>query len=398
MLAAPAARSAERDKNAVTHQALVAPLRAVQKALDQKLYDVALTQLKVADAVKDKSPYETFLIEQFRAIAASGSGDLSVAIPALETVIDSSLAPADAKAKFTLQLISIYFDQKDYANTEVWAQRYFQDGGQDPRIHDVLLQSYYFSNDFASAAGEARRLIMAAQQGGLTPPRSEIEILANAFLKMNSQADYEAALETLVSYYPSTDAWATLIHAAMKKPGYSERLDLDRRRLELATGAMKSPASFTDAAELAISEGLCGEATKILAQGFTLGVLGRGPGADRHIRLQMVAEQMAQQDRASLDQSLERAEASSSGSALVDKGLGYVGYGQYDKGLSLMEAGLRKGGLRHADDDALHLGYAYVMAGHSAKALDVFKSVQGKGAGDLAHLWIVYLQSSASSS
>ena len=72
----------------------------------------------------------------------------------------------------------------------------------------------------------------------------------------------------------------------------------------------------------------------------------------------------------------------------METGLAYVTYGEAVKGLKMMEAGIRKGGLRFPDQAQLRLGYAYYYAGDKAKAKAAFAKVAGKdGARDLARLW-----------
>ena len=84
------------------------------------------------------------------------------------------------------------------------------------------------------------------------------------------------------------------------------------------------------------------------------------------------------------------AAAARSGDALLAQGLNYVGHGQFDKGLALMEQGLAKGNLKYPEDAKLHLGYAQLKAGRKAAAVKTFKTVSGTdGSADLARLWIV---------
>ena len=66
--------------------------------------------------------------------------------------------------------------------------------------------------------------------------------------------------------------------------------------------------------------------------------------------------------------------------------------GKSEKGLEMMEQGMRRGGLKRPDDARLHLGYAYHVAGQKQKAIQVFKTVQGgDGPASLARLWIIHL-------
>jgi hypothetical protein len=72
-----------------------------------------------------------------------------------------------------------------------------------------------------------------------------------------------------------------------------------------------------------------------------------------------------------------------------------VAAGQFEKGIALMEQGIRKGGVRRPDDANLHLAIAYFAAGQKAKAILAFKAVQGAdGAADLARLWLIHVRRS----
>ncbi|EGF30005.1 TPR repeat containing protein [Oxalobacteraceae bacterium IMCC9480] len=75
---------------------------------------------------------------------------------------------------------------------------------------------------------------------------------------------------------------------------------------------------------------------------------------------------------------------------MVNVGFALVAAGQADKGLALIEGGIKKGNLKRLDDARLHLGVAYASAGKKDLAIKAFKSVQGTdGAADLARLWLV---------
>ena len=81
---------------------------------------------------------------------------------------------------------------------------------------------------------------------------------------------------------------------------------------------------------------------------------------------------------------------------MVNTGFAYVVSGQHEKGIDMMERGIRKGGLKRPDDARLHLGIAYLRAGQKEQAVRAFKSVQGTdGAADLARLWTLYARRAA---
>ena len=74
-------------------------------------------------------------------------------------------------------------------------------------------------------------------------------------------------------------------------------------------------------------------------------------------------------------------------------GYAYVTMGQADKGISLIEQAIAKGGLKRPEDAKLRLGMAQLQSGakNRAKALQTLRSVQGAdGATDLGKLWALF--------
>ena len=80
------------------------------------------------------------------------------------------------------------------------------------------------------------------------------------------------------------------------------------------------------------------------------------------------------------------------GNQLVQVGYTYVTMGQYDTGISMIEKGIAKGGLKRPEDAKLRLGLALLQSGkNKQKAVQTLRSVQGSdGAADLGRLWAVY--------
>ena len=84
------------------------------------------------------------------------------------------------------------------------------------------------------------------------------------------------------------------------------------------------------------------------------------------------------------------AQESKDGNDLVKVGLNYVYEGKADKGLTLIEQGIKRGGLRRPDDAKLLYGEALLEAGQKARAVQVLKEVRGTdGTADVARLWVL---------
>jgi len=360
----------------------------------QKFGD-ALVKLREAEAVAGRTPYENFAIDRARGAAALEAGDNQIAIQSFEAVVASGrLAPADQLATIDA-LARASFRARDYPKAASWASRYFKDGGTDPQVRLLLARSQYLNDEFASAATEVRAVIEADEKAGVTPPVDRLQLLASCYIKLNDNAGYVFALEKYLVYYPKKEYWADAIRRVETKAGFADRLTLDAFRLRQATDNLASAADYTAMAQLAITAGYPAEAKRVLEQGYAAGALGGGADADGQRRLRDLATRQAAEDEKLLAQNARDAVAAKDGTPLVSVGFAMVAAGQFEKGIALMEQGIRKGGVRRPDDANLHLAIAYFAAGQKAKAILAFKAVQGAdGAADLARLWLIHVRRS----
>lgn len=390
---APAAAEEGQTKDTVRPE-VGKPLQEAQKLVADHKYKEALAKVQQADSVKNKTPYESFVIDEIRGAAARGAGDTATAIRSFEAVVAANRLPALEQARYIQSLAFDYYSAKDYPTAIKWATRYVKEGGKDGQVQTLLAQAYYLSADYPNATKSIQALLQSAQRAGQKPPETLLTMLADSALRQKDDASYTAALQQLVAAYPKKEYWQPLLHQIERAPSFAGRLQLDLDRIKLATGTL-GPADYLDMTQLALADGLPGEAKKTIEQGYAAGVLGTGADADRQKRLRDLAEKSAADDQKTLDKSVGEAAAQKEGGGLVNTGLDYVGYGQVDRGLALIEQGVQKGKLKRPEDAKLHLGVAYIAAGQWARAIEVLKTVQGvDGTADLARVWILYAQSS----
>jgi len=365
------------------------PLQAAQELIKQQKYQEALVKIQEADAVANKTPYETFVLEQMRGSAAAGTGDIDTAARAFDAVITSGRLSKDDQLKILLAVSGSYYRAKEYPKAIDWAQRYQEAGGSDPSLGVLTLQSYYLNGDYANAAREAQSQIAVEEKSGSTPSEEQLQILASCYLKQNDSAGYISALEKLVTWYPKKDYWADLLARVQRQPGFSDRLTLDMYRLMLATGNLDVASDYMDMAQLALQAGYPREAQKVLEQGYTVKALGSGVEAPRQKRLKDLADHQTATDQMTLASDAQGA-AGRDDNAMVNVGYDLVINGRADQGIALMEQGIAKGELKHPDEERLLLGIAYVQSGNHSKAVQVLKVVEGSdGAAKLAELWTI---------
>ncbi len=367
------------------------PLKAAQELFQQKKYQEALDKLNEINVVT-KTPYETYAIDRTRAAIATASGDDKLALESYLAVVDSGRLSADEKLKFIQAIGNLYFRKSDYVQAATWIERFFKEGGVDPKAHDLLVKAYYLSEDYPHAAQALQANLDAAQKAGIAPTEEQLHILLSLAIKQKDNPGYVHALEEYVTYYPKKEYWLDLLSRVQAKPTFSPRLILDFYRLEFTMGLMNKAGAYVDMAELANAAGLPAEAQKVLEAGFKSGVLGSGPDAAKQKSLLNSVTKKAADDLKAIAQTEADVRKTKDGVGLINLGYAYVTTGQFDKGLPMMEQGVNAPGLKRVDEAKLHLATAYALAGRNAEAVKVFNTVQGNdGAADLAHYWVLQL-------
>jgi hypothetical protein len=370
------------------------PIQAAIELLKSKKGKEALAKVREAQAVGDRTPYENYLVERVLGQAAAAAGEPSIAARAFETVATSSASPEGERRQFLAAAASQYYLTKDYAKAAELAARYFRDGGTEKSVRAIYIQALYLSKDFASAAKELTKDVEAEEREGKAPAEDQLQLLANSCAQIRDAAGYGKAMEMLVAYHPKRDYWLSVIYSIATRPGFSERLALDVARLKIEAGTMRGADEYLDAAQLSLQDGFPIEAVRIIDKGYASGILGAGPEAARHKRLKDMAARNLAEDKKALARDDALSVAGKDGRALFNEGFNYVLHGKPEKGLALMEKGIRDAkAFRRLEHAKLQLGYAYHLAGQNQKAIQIFKTVQGAdGAAALARLWAIRLR------
>jgi hypothetical protein len=390
LLVALAAPLPAQDKGGPTVRPEVGkPLQAAIDLLKQRRGKEALAQARAAQAVPDKTPYESYLVTRVLGQAAAAAGDSATAASALESAATSAAAPEADRRQLLAAAAGQYYALKEYSKAATVANRYFQAGGTDKSIRTIYVQSLYLAGNFATAARELAHDVDAEEAAGRPPAEEQLQLLANAHLQAKDSLQYGRAMEKLVAYYPKREYWLNVLQTVMARPGFNERLAIDVARLKLETGTLRSAQEYLDFAQLALIEGFPAEAVKVIDKGYAAGVLGSGGEAERHRRLKDLAAKNLAEDKKTIAAD-EKQGAVKDGKTLFNEGYNYVLHGRTEKGLSMMLQGLKGAGFTRPDHAKLQLGYAYFLAGQNAKAVETFKTVQGTdGAAALARLWVI---------
>lgn len=369
------------------------PLQAVQALMEARKYKEAYEKVTEAENVANKSAFETYIIHRTRLAVAFAAQDADAAATAFDTISATGKFSQAEKIPFIHGLATLYYSARNFPKTIEWISRYIKEGGDDPTMRPLLIRAYYENSEFATASKEILSDIHAAEKAGTSPTEDQLKLLRGCAHKLGDKVAYADAMERLATYYPKPEYWVDLLNRVQAKPGYAGRLDLDVFRIKLAIGQLTAEDDFMDMATLALQAGFPGEAKKIAEMGYSANVLGIGPNAAKHKRLlDDATKKAAKEDMKTMQQTVDAGQKNKDGVSLFNVGYAYVTIGEASKGVTLMEQAVTRGGFKRPEDTKLHLGIAYAQADQKAKAIQMFKTVQGvDGTADLARLWVMHL-------
>lgn len=363
---------------------IATPLQQAQALMKQGKNKDALAKLRDTDKVSNKTANESYLIERVRAAAASAAGEYDTAARAFEALLASGKLSASERSQFAEGLVGIYMRGGDLNKANETIQRLLKEK-DDPKLRGYLMQNYYKMGNTAALEAELRN---AEKSGRLT--EDQLGMLANIYLKKGDKVGYVNTIEKMAANYPKAQYWTDLLNRVQAKPDFSSRLAVDVFRLKLANNLLKKPSEYMEMGQLVLQAKAPAEAVKLIDKGYKAGVLGVGPEAGRHQRL----KDLAQKNLDDLNKNAAAEEAvlvkANDNDGLVTLGFSLVQAGQADKGLKMMEAAIKAGGLKYPNEAQLRLGEAYAVAGKKQQAISTLKSINGKdGTADLARYWIM---------
>ncbi len=395
--AKPAAPAAEPAKETVRPEMfkLIDPAQ-FKEMLANKKYAEMQERLTAAEAFPNRTPYEDYVLNRMKLALGSSSGNDAMAMGALEAVINSGRLPASEQADFVQALGNYHYNAKNYPKAIEWMKRYQKESTSPEKVRGSLVRAYYLSGDFANAKNEVLPIIADAEKAGKVPELEDLRLLGSSAAKLKDDATYIMAMEKLVAHHPNDDFWTDLLSRMQRKSTWNDRFRLDVLRLQDMAMTTLDPLEYTEMAELALLAGFPTEAKKAMDEGYAAGVMGKGNNAGPHKALRDKANKQAADDAKNIAGGEASAMKSKDGTGLVNLGYAYVTMDQFDKGISLMEQGIAKGGLKRADESKLRLAIAYAKAGRKADAIKTFEGLKGNdGLSDLSKYWITYLNAPA---
>ena len=352
------------------------PLQQAQELAAKGDYKAAMAAVNQADAAAGKTADESKVIDQMRAYITSKSGSASA--------YEAQIAAGKGNASVARSLIRAHYMQKEYGKVIKDADTVRKFGAMDSATQTLIAQAYFLSGDYAGTIRYLR---------GRTDLDS-LKLIYGAAFKLHDMDAIQSSLEQLILATGNVDYWRGGIDIAEHQRPLTDHETLDLLRLRLLTGTMRPTAGgdddYSQLAQIAIQLGFPGEAQSVLQKGMDAKVV----SGERSVRLMNMAQTAATKQQAALAQQEAQAKT---GDDKVKVGEAYAGFGNYDKAIALIEAGIKAGAKPY--DAQMALGEAYLAKGQRDAAARAFAAVpkaDTKG-WSIAHLFNIYARSNAAS-
>ncbi|HPF28019.1 MAG: tetratricopeptide repeat protein [Steroidobacteraceae bacterium] len=385
---------AQKAKGPTISKAVAKEMKAAQDALNAKQWDTALAKLSEASSKSGKTPFDQHMINEFQGFAYVRKGNYAEAARELEAGLNSGFLASGEVGTRVKALSQLNYQTKNYSKAVEYGQRAISNGWADEDIYTLVAQAKYVTNDYKGTYKFVNDWVTAQQKRGQTPKEQSLQLMLSSCIKLDDSDCTSNSLEKLVTYYPKTEYWQNLVTTMMRDRGNSERQTLNVFRLAQEVDAIRSGDDYVEMAQLAIEQGLPGEAQSVLETAMSKKLFTEQREIDRAQRLLDSAKKQANDDRGTLASQAKTASANKAGDADVRLGYAYMSYGMNAEAIAAIERGLAKGDVKNLDEAKLMLGVANLKAGNKDAAKKAFAEVKADPKlSRLASLWRLHAAS-----
>jgi tetratricopeptide (TPR) repeat protein len=350
-------------------------LGAVEKAFNAKQWDQVLSGVAEAEAAGvEQTEFDKYWIHEFRGRALLSQQKYAESVKDLDAGLASPCMEEGDKPAREKILLQLAYQLKDYPKVIEVGNRILQTN-PDPEIGVYVGNAYYIADDYENTRRVMKDVVAKQEAGSKPPDEITYRILQGACVKLKDNACVAELLEKLVAHYPKQSYWQDLMGLMMAQTKNNNQL-LNIWRLGYGVDAVVDPAEFMEMAQLALGQGLPGEAQAVLDKGFEKGVFKTAKQKEQATQLLNESKRAVTLDKSTLASQDTAARAKTTGDNDTKVGAAYLSYGENEKAVDALQRGLGKGGVKNPDDAGLLLGIAYLRLGNKPEAAKAFNTVK----------------------
>jgi hypothetical protein len=361
--------SADKPKQEIS-RVIAKEITAAQKAMQASQWAEMVKQLEAAEQKSPLTTYDKKTIYDFKGFAYIKQNNLKAAEAAYEQAVATGGYTPEELARTNKMLFQLAASNQQNAKAIEYGKTVTDSGSATPNDYLIMTQLYYQAKDCKSAGVWADKASAAFKKSGEAPKEVLYQIKLQCASDAGDNAAMSAALFDLVRLTNKTQYWNNLIRLERQE----ERDDhntLMIYRVMFDTNSMNADTDYIEMAQLLQDAGLPGEAAAVLDKASSTGIL-KDEHKERTSRLLAALKTRADTDQKTLAQQDAEAQKNAQGELAVKVGEVHFGFGDYPGAVSLINAGIQKGQVKHLDEAYVYLGRAYAAQKNTADAKKAF--------------------------
>jgi tetratricopeptide (TPR) repeat protein len=367
-------QSAEKEKQQIS-RVIAKEMTAAQKALQAGQWAEAIKNLEAAETKSGLTPFDQKTIYYFKGFANIKLSNLKVAQANFEKAIATGAASPEDKASMTRTLFGIAASTNQFQKAIDYGKEMADAGSATPNDLAIIAQSYYQLKDCKSSGVWVDKAVAAARKAGEAPKENLFLFKLQCASDASDNAAMVPVLHELIRLNNKSSYWNTLLRIE-RQDERDDRNTLMIYRIMYNTGSMNVDTDYIEMAQLLADAALPGEAQAVLEKAIaTPGVL-KDEHKERTTRLLNSLKVRSDADRKGLGSFDAEAAKSPVGELGVKLGEVYYGFGDYQKCVDAITAGLVKQQIKHLDEAYVYLGLAEVQLKNFAEAKRTFASLK----------------------
>src|SRR5882724_932714 len=374
-LSPQAAFSAEKKEGQQMSRVIAKEMTAAQKALQAQQWAEAIKNLEAAETKSGINAFDKKTIYDFKGFAYVKLNNLKAAEQAYEVALSTGAYSADDAAKTTRMLFRLSAGNQQYAKAAEYGKQVADSGAATADDLGILSQIYYLQKDCKSSGQWADKAIAAARKAGEAPKENLYQFKLQCASDAGDTGSMAAVSADLIRLTNKTNYWNTLLRIE-RQDERDDRNTLMIYRIMYNTNSMNADTDYIEMAQLLADAALPGEAQSVLEKAMTTPGVLKEEHKERTSRLLNSLKVRADADRKGLASFDAEASKSPVGELGVKLGEVYYGFGDYQKGVDAITAGLVKQQIKHLDEAYVYLGLAEVQLKNFAEAKRTFASLK----------------------
>jgi hypothetical protein len=369
-----AALSADKDKQQIS-RVIAKEMTAAQKALQAGQWAEAIKNLEAALTKPGLTKFDEASIYRFHGFANIKLNNLKGGQADYEKAFATGAVSAEDKASMTRTLFSIAASTNQFQKTIDYGKEMSDAGAATPNDVAIIAQSYYQLKDCKNSGIWVDKAVAAARKAGEAPKENLFLFKLQCASDASDNAAMVPVLHELIRLNNKSTYWNTLLRIE-RQDERDDRNTLMIYRIMYNTNSMNVDTDYIEMAQLLADAALPGEAQAVLEKAIaTPGVL-KEEHKERTTRLLNSLKTRADADRKGLVSFDAEAAKNPAGELGVKLGEVYYGFGDYQKSVDAITAGLVKQQIKHLDEAYVYLGLAEVQLKNYPEAKRTFASLK----------------------